>query len=299
MMGTSHKTIGTAVGIAMVLYAINTKEPMLAIGMVTAPIGAMLPDIDHHNSKIGKTKNEVMVTMTRVCVVVTALLLALFCSGLCSSIRLFSFIDGRAVVCVASGTVMLIVIQSKWFRDKYPFLCKHRCIFHTLVLPALLSVYVIFQRVDGFIAGAVFGIVLGYVSHLVADCLTVEGCPIAFPITTRDVGVPLLSTDTKAEKLYCAIVSGLIILYGYSLTNTAMLRDGFTLFIAVVSGMGTGVLLKKKSVKLSKVMVVTILLASILIVYFLFAEYCIQYVVFTLSAVFSLLKTRRTKKKKK
>ena len=68
MRGTTHKAIGTVVGASIVVYAIKSEQPMLALGAVTAPFGAMLPDIDHDRSKLGAQRKVVMATINKLIV---------------------------------------------------------------------------------------------------------------------------------------------------------------------------------------------------------------------------------------
>ena len=60
MMGKTHKTIGIITGLAFSIYGVLSGNSLYTLALVTAPLGAMLPDIDH-NSTINNTnwcKNE-------------------------------------------------------------------------------------------------------------------------------------------------------------------------------------------------------------------------------------------------
>lgn len=59
MTGKTHKAIGVATGVALVIYSIRTSNMMYALGLATAPFGAMLPDIDHDRSKLGAVRKRV------------------------------------------------------------------------------------------------------------------------------------------------------------------------------------------------------------------------------------------------
>ena len=68
---------------------------------------------------------------------------------------------------------------------------------HTLIPPAIMctALYVSDYPIYRYI---VIGLIVGYCSHLFADMLTVEGCPILFPITKRNFRILKLRTKDKS-----------------------------------------------------------------------------------------------------
>lgn len=100
---------------------------------------------------------------------------------------------------------------------------KHRTLSHSLVglfaiykilgwlLPKLLNPLFIEPKI------VLFALMIGYISHLLADCLTKEGLPLLFPLKW-DFGIPPISvlritTGSWIEKylVYPAIWIGLIV----------------------------------------------------------------------------------------
>ena len=45
MMGKTHKTIGIITGLAFSIYGVLSGNSLYTLALVTAPLGAMLPDI--------------------------------------------------------------------------------------------------------------------------------------------------------------------------------------------------------------------------------------------------------------
>ena len=63
MTGKTHKFIGIAAG-AAIAYAAVSKDPANLFYLIACPIGAMIPDIDHDNSKIGRTRKNIMAAVS-------------------------------------------------------------------------------------------------------------------------------------------------------------------------------------------------------------------------------------------
>lgn len=226
MNGATHKAIGFATGAAIVTYAVLTEQPLMAFGIVTAPIGAMLPDIDHHNSKLGRQKDTVfkfIKKFSRIAMVAAAVILivSIFLSalGTVSPICLSVILIG----------LLINIVLSKTLAEKIPFFTKHRGVMHTLLLPALLLA---FSNFTGMVVvkSLVFGLAIGYISHLYADSLTVEGCPLVWPISQECVGPRLIKTGSVAEYI-CAVLLSLCII-GYAIMLSKDM--GYILLVFVV-----------------------------------------------------------------
>lgn len=212
MRGTTHKAIGTVVGASIVIFAVKSEQPMLALGAVTAPFGAMLPDIDHDRSKLGSQRKVVVNLINKAILGAFVALLGLAV--------MVGYIKGAAGLMVMKELLMAIpvcaaclVANSDKMREKFKFLHKHRGIMHTLLVPIFLFIGAFSFHID-WLESLCVGLALGYLSHLMADCLTVSGCPIAWPISEECVRFTKITTGTMWEYVGAVALSGLIILTG-------------------------------------------------------------------------------------
>lgn len=240
MTGKTHKAIGTAVGVGMVMYGVMTSQPLYALGMVTAPFGAMLPDVDHCNTELGRNNRKLFKGLKTVAVVVLLL------SVLTAAISMVSSSIDVAMMwlLLAPAALMVIVVTSERFKRTFPFLTKHRGIMHTLVIPVCMVIGGVKAGSD-ILGILMFGLALGYVSHLVADCLTVSGCPICFPLSTECLIHGPITTGTAPEYIGGAVLSAGIIYYAYMLGNNA--AAGEIVMYAVLALASFAVMLKVKS----------------------------------------------------
>ncbi|MCC7167122.1 MAG: metal-dependent hydrolase [Rhodospirillales bacterium] len=135
MMAVSHVVIGGALWSLAATAAQQTIEPV-ALGL--SALGALLPDIDHPNSWVGK--------------------------------RL-------AVVSVPLAAVV-----------------GHRGVTHSLIAILALLAFLAPAGLDH----AAAPLAVGYLSHLLADALTLSGVPLLWP-SKRIYGIPLIRTGSLAE----------------------------------------------------------------------------------------------------
>lgn len=217
MRGTTHKAIGTVVGVSIVVYAIKSEQPMLALGAVTAPFGAMLPDIDHDRSKLGAQRKVVMATINKLIGIafVAVILLALVVGLVYGTATLLLFKETLITVPICG---VCLIANSDKMRRKYKFLHKHRGIMHTLLIPALLVIGVYTVDID-WLSSLLLGLALGYLSHLYADCLTVSGCPIAWPISEECFRLTRITTGTFWEYVGASCLSACIGFTGLVLSS--------------------------------------------------------------------------------
>lgn len=210
MTGKSHKAIGTAAGAAIAIYGIRQGDYALALALVTAPLAAMLPDIDHGSARIGKLRKlmaNVVVTLAAVAVVIAA------------------WIHGRLIL--ENNTTLLMVgigvviptfflfklSQTRWVRDTWGFVTKHRGIMHTLIIPICAAIATIYIRDRNFLI-LTYGFLAGYVSHILADCMTVKGCPVLFPVSKKNIKLLNIKTGSQEEQIQTVILIIVILLVG-------------------------------------------------------------------------------------
>ncbi len=216
MTGKSHKAIGVATGVAITMYGAMNNEPLLAMSMITAPVGAMLPDIDHDRSKLGSQRKAVMGKLSVVLkVAIIVAVLAIIVSGLYYG----NLIEQLITVGPTLGGVFIVMLiaNTEWFKNKTKFFTKHRGIMHTLLVPALLFAAYKFVELEA-IKYLIIGLMFGYLSHLFSDCLTHDGCPVLWPITKKPIH-GFIRTSTTGEYIACALVIGGILWVGYLLSR--------------------------------------------------------------------------------
>lgn len=198
MNGVQHKVVGTGFGIAgAYVFCKGYGDPMGAFIAVSSMVGCMLPDIDHDMTKIGRKRKVVTELGTKA---VNALILVAVATGLILTVMAVKGfqtygINPQMAVGIAVGGVGILIAKKIIGNSKtFKWATKHRGLMHTLFVPALLiaglnvSSYPLWRY-------AVLGLCIGYISHLFADMLTVEGCPILFPLTKNNIH--LMSFKTK------------------------------------------------------------------------------------------------------
>ena len=202
MTGQSHKAIGVAVGAAIAIYGVGQGELAYAMALISAPLAAMLPDIDHDNAKIGKLRKQVAnvaVTVLAVVVVVAAWMYGRFILENYRTVLLLG------LMVVIPTLVLFKLSQTKWVRETWGFVVKHRGIMHTLIIPVLTIVATIFIQ-DRYFLILTYGFLAGYVSHILADCLTSRGCPIFFPFLRKNIKFSNIKTGSSAEKTHTMVL---------------------------------------------------------------------------------------------
>ena len=78
---------------------------------------------------------------------------------------------------------------------------KHRGISHSLIIVAVL--YILISILNKNIAIA---FCINYLLHIIADCLTVMGCPLLFPFSNKNYGLKLFKTNGFIEKIVYIII---------------------------------------------------------------------------------------------
>ncbi len=211
MTGKTHFAVGIATGTAMVIYSVGINAPIYALGMITAPMGAMIPDIDHDMSKLGRNRKKIIryLKLTIQTLLVIAVLVSIV--GLITGTFRFAL---RYLITAVPVCIMVLVASSSRFKEKFPFLTKHRGIMHTLVAPICMMLGSMNIELD-FIKALIVGCALGYISHLIADALTVTGTPLAFPVSTENVRFASIRTGTVFEYIGSGILMVAIVIYGY------------------------------------------------------------------------------------
>jgi len=204
MMGKSHKRMGIIVGCVIAVVGAITGSWFWLSSITTVPAGAMFPDIDHNQSKLGRIRRRVFTAIKIALLVGLCLFLVMCCVGARWNV-LIPF-------CIISGIVLFVfsgIARTKRFKKAWKFISEHRGIMHSLVPPAIM---VILGKVCGIpmISYALYGFAIGDFVHLLGDVVTLEDVPLLWPIIRRSFNVPIIRAGDKAEKSI-ATVMGLII----------------------------------------------------------------------------------------
>lgn len=171
----SHAIGGLALGVATtsILYQSNiflAPSNIVLSLMGGALVGSLIPDIDHPNSYISKR------------FVVLSWITNLF-------------------LWLIKGITSLLLFISFWLKENQKQeilkMFEHRGIFHTLLFAFLLTFLVGLIPINEEILKMLqLGFLVGYLSHLLMDMLTVSGVKILFPITTHTFHYPLIRLHT-------------------------------------------------------------------------------------------------------
>ena len=206
MTGKTHKFIGIVAGGAAAYYGMTVLHDTAHLFYLAAvPVGAMLADIDHDSSKIGRTRKGVFAVISTV-----------FAALMVGAISFFLF-DAykKNMLTQAILTVLVILIpfalltsltKINFVKDNLKFMVKHRGLMHTLIMPAVLSAAAFFIKQPEFKI-IVAGLAIGYATHIFADLLTVKGCPILYPLSKKNISIMRIKTGTFGEYIAGFIVS--------------------------------------------------------------------------------------------
>ena len=167
MMGKTHKTIGIITGLAFSIYGVLSGNSLYTLALVTAPLGAMLPDIDHNSTKLGRARKAIFGLIEKAVLLSIVIAFLLFIMIGFSQGLIFIYMV-KAIFIIIPIIVCVICSQSEWARKKFKFFIKHRGIMHTLIVPLTI---LIGAKMNSYQVMNILllGLAAGYLSHLVAD----------------------------------------------------------------------------------------------------------------------------------
>lgn len=217
MMGQQHKIVGTAWGIAGSFVMNSMGFGMLSyLTIPAAMISCWWPDMDHNSTKLGRKRKAVTTVASNVSKFLILGAVALLAVVIVvSALQIKDFgIDTEKASFVLLGLVVFMVLQNMLKKTElFKWATKHRGLMHTLVCPALM--YWMSTAIGAPIVKVIlYGFIIGYCSHLFADMLTVEGCPILFPLSRSNVHILSFRASSDACKTLAWVVSGLSIILG-------------------------------------------------------------------------------------
>ncbi|MCA0985078.1 metal-dependent hydrolase [Halobacillus yeomjeoni] len=201
MMAPGHQVVGFTFGVgALTLLpqlGIVTERPFQTVlFLLFVMFGSLLPDIDTPASKLGQKFWRGLMT-----IFAASLLIYLFIPEYIGRYR------EEVKVFVMLLLPVLIMIRG------------HRKMTHSLLFVGVLIVYsIILQQVFMIPWLYLSGLIVGVVSHLFADYITVKGIPLAYPLSKKHVQFILtFKTGSDMERL---VVFSLIVWNVWFLTST-------------------------------------------------------------------------------
>ena len=208
MMGVQHKLVGIGFGVATAIYVseqLGLPGPAV-VSLCTSTIGCMLPDIDHDMSKIGRKRKMITSLGSKATtgIVVGGMVLITI---MIASVMIGMANYGIDVATLGVGLVGLFgfALFRQWAKNSSTFkwMAHHRGLMHTLIPPAFILIAA-YATSFPFWKYSLIGLFVGYCSHLLADMLTVEGCPILWPFTRQNIH--LLPLKTKNASTWIAAI---------------------------------------------------------------------------------------------
>lgn len=210
MTGKSHFALGCATAGAIAYLGMQSGSVDQVAMCLTIPFGAMLPDIDHDMTKLGRKREWIITWMKRIFYAVCALyVLDMMYTVLVEKKDITTVLVGGLV---SYGPIILAVVltQNPIFRNKTKFFRKHRGIMHTL-FPIVCLVIGAYLLKGGFMSVLLIGVSIGYATHLIADQETKMGNPLLWPLTDKNIpGLPI-KAGSPLETLVLLIDIGVII----------------------------------------------------------------------------------------
>lgn len=203
MNGKQHKLTGVALATGVAACVLMKEQSYATQGMLMAmsiPFGAMLPDIDHNNSKLGSQRKAAVDTASFIGKVVGSIFYVYYVGST------FMKNHNKAYIILAITAVLFV---SLWLLSKVGpinellhFATKHRGLMHTLIPPIGIWLLMKYTNPVQAIMLITKGLFLGYIVHLIGDLMTVSGCPLLWPIIKKPIRILRIdSSSTSGEKL--------------------------------------------------------------------------------------------------
>lgn len=224
MMGTQHKAVGIGFGVALFMYTTTvTKDPYGGLALIGSTVGCMLPDIDHDNSRIGRKRafvtrmsGKMLTGLVSLGIVITTAMLIFTVVQMDNPSSSTNF---SKILIALAGFVLVSALRKAIGNSKsFRWMTKHRGLMHTLVVPTILW-FATSASAAPIWRDTFLGLTVGYCSHLLADMLTVEGCPILFPLSKNNIRILKLQTRNSSTWLAALVLAALPVIVMYIITG--------------------------------------------------------------------------------
>lgn len=203
MMGSTHKAVGVFTGIVLSICGVLYEKEMWVMALSTVSFGAILPDIDHNNSKLGRSRKKAIDLSKKVIVFssIAAIIVCLILVFMVGKVDLLL----KALSIPSCILLLYYISNNKNLKQRFKFFTKHRGIMHTSIVP-ILSSLAGFTIDNEALRYLLLGLAIGYTTHLLGDCMTKGGCPILYPITQKNISFLRVTTNTFGEKVAAVIL---------------------------------------------------------------------------------------------
>ena len=194
MSGAQHKVVGTVLGMKLAYHSASIGRPDLVIPFALAvPFGAMLPDIDHPNSKLGRSYSNFEDMIVKTCLLSV---IGYFVLSIITQFIKTGDIFGAVMSVVPTALPFVLcagLAMNPALKSKFKFFRKHRGIMHTLI-PVIGFIIGYKALTVELLANFSLALGVGYLCHIICDQETKMGNPLLFPFSTTNVpGLPIKS----------------------------------------------------------------------------------------------------------
>lgn len=198
MNGKNHAIVGAASGVAAGIASLSVGDIQGAIFAVpSAMIGAKAPDIDHKNTKQGKVFNAFRVMVPVIAVVFV--LGYIYC-------WLYKGVKLNPLIAVIPVVTAYVLRDGAWFWG-------HRHGTHTLIIPVILLIgHLCIRTAYPVLGSVILSFNAGYMSHLLADTCTYDGCMLLYPFYKKKISISKVKSKEEKKCRVIAIVLSCIII---------------------------------------------------------------------------------------
>lgn len=198
MNGKNHAIVGAASGVAVGIASLASGNVQGAIFAIpSAMIGAKAPDVDHHNTKQGKAFNAFRAIVPVVAIVF--ILGYVYC-------WLYKGVKLNPLIVVIPVVLAYALRDGTWFWG-------HRHGTHTLIFPIILIIgYLCLRTAYPVLGDVILSFNAGFLSHLLADVCTYDGCPLLYPFTTKKISISNVKSKEEKKCRVIAIILSCILI---------------------------------------------------------------------------------------
>jgi len=193
------------------------QSPSHMFYIIAVPVGAMIADIDHDSSKLGRTRKNIMAAISTIFASLAIVAISFFLVDAYTDVEKNLLSAISIVLMVALPFLLLTYLsKTKFIKNHLKFVVKHRGLMHTLIIPIFLFAATYFIKEPTFKI-LVTGLTVGYATHILADIMTSRGCPIFFPFTKKNFNIMNIKTGSAGEYIAAAIMCigiGALFLFG-------------------------------------------------------------------------------------
>ncbi|MCV2528466.1 MAG: metal-dependent hydrolase [Candidatus Lightella neohaematopini] len=93
----------------------------------------------------------------------------------------------------------------KWLSIPIYKLFGHRRFTHSILLIIIIAIYINIKRIN-FPIDVIYAMIIGYISHIIADMLTPAGVPLLWPYTKK-FSIPIIKkSNIRLERLISIVI---------------------------------------------------------------------------------------------